>query len=133
MKQHQQPEPLVPCPVCGCLEPHSFELVSLSEGPGFAVRTFRCSCGVEAQVDLQAEPYWMQDIRIGYALWEGLYQLKPDTLEPIPGAAEKIDISPDGLIYTFHLRKDGKWSNGDPVTTADFMFAWKRMLELPGH
>jgi oligopeptide transport system substrate-binding protein len=75
---------------------------------------------------------WMQDIRIGYALWEGLYQLEPATLEPIPGAAEKIDISPDGLTYTFHLRKDGKWSNGDPVTSADFTFAWKRMLELPG-
>jgi oligopeptide transport system substrate-binding protein len=75
---------------------------------------------------------WMQDIRIGYALWEGLYALKPDTLEPIPGAAESIDISPDGLTYTFKLRKDGKWSNGDPVTTADFVFAWKRMLQVPG-
>jgi oligopeptide transport system substrate-binding protein len=75
---------------------------------------------------------WMQDIRLAYAMWEGLYALKPDTLEPIPGAAESVDISPDGLTYTFKLRKDGKWSNGDPVTTADFLFAWKRMLQVPG-
>ena len=75
---------------------------------------------------------WMQDIRLGYALWEGLYALDPDTLEPVPGAAEKIDISDDKLTYTFHLRANGKWSNGDAVTPADFVFAWKRMLQQPG-
>src|SRR5262249_24058018 len=62
----------------------------------------------------------------------GLYALDPDTLDPIPGAAEKIDISDDKLTYTFHLRPDGRWSNGDPVTSADFVFAWRRMLEEPG-
>lgn len=75
---------------------------------------------------------WMQDIRIGYALWEGLYALDPDTLNPIPGAAEKIDISDDKLTYTFHMRANGKWSNGDPVTSRDFLFTWRRMLEDPG-
>lgn len=75
---------------------------------------------------------WMQDIRIGYALWEGLYALDPDTLDPIPGAAEKIDISEDKLTYTFHMRSNGKWSNGEPVTSRDFVFAWRRMLEEPG-
>lgn len=75
---------------------------------------------------------WMQDIRIGYALWEGLYALDPDTLDPVPGAAEKIDISDDKLTYTFHFRANGRWSNGDPVTSDDFIFAWKRMLEEPG-
>jgi len=75
---------------------------------------------------------WMQDIRLGYALWEGIYALDPVTLEPIPGAASKIDISDDQTVYTFHLRPEGKWSNGDPVTSADFVFAWRRMLEEPG-
>ncbi|HVT88032.1 MAG TPA: peptide ABC transporter substrate-binding protein [Tepidisphaeraceae bacterium] len=75
---------------------------------------------------------WMQDIRIGYALWEGLYALDPDTLDPIPGAAEKIEQSEDNLTYTFHLRENGRWSNGDPVTVDNFIFAWKRMLEEPG-
>ncbi len=75
---------------------------------------------------------WVQDIRIGYALWEGLYALDPDTLDPTPGAAEKIDVSAGKTVYTFHLRADGKWSNGEPVTSADFVFAWRRMLQEPG-
>ena len=75
---------------------------------------------------------WMQDIRIGYALWEGLYALDPETLEPVPGAADRIDVAPDKTAYTFHLRDGGKWSNGDPVTSSDFLFAWRRMLQEPG-
>src|SRR3954465_5677241 len=75
---------------------------------------------------------WMQDIRVGYALWEGLYMLDAQTLDPVPGAAEKVDVSDDQLTWTFHMRKNGKWSNGDPVTSADFVFAWRRMLEQPG-
>lgn len=75
---------------------------------------------------------WMQDIRIGYALFEGLYALDPDTLDPVPGAAQSIDVSTDKRIYTFHMRDNGRWSNGDPVTSNDFIFAWRRMLEEPG-
>ncbi|WP_139489254.1 peptide ABC transporter substrate-binding protein [Brevibacillus dissolubilis] len=48
--------------------------------------------------------------------------------EPINSVAEKIDVSDDGLTYTFHLR-DSQWSNGDPVTAHDFEFAWKRALD----
>ena len=75
---------------------------------------------------------WEQDIRLAYALWEGLYTTDPVTLRPIPGAADRIDLTPDGCTYTFHLRPDGKWSNGDPVTADDFAFEWRRMLESPG-
>jgi len=74
---------------------------------------------------------WLQDIRIAYAIWEGLYALDPATLEPAPGAAERVDVSEDKKTWTFHLRPDGKWQNGDPVTSADFVFAWRRMLEEP--
>jgi oligopeptide transport system substrate-binding protein len=48
--------------------------------------------------------------------------------EPIPGAATSWDISPDGLTWTFHLRKH-VWSDGAPVTSADFAFAWRRELD----
>lgn len=45
-----------------------------------------------------------------------------------PGAAENWDIDETSTVYTFHLRKDGKWTNGDPVTAKDFEFAWSQAL-----
>ncbi|MDT3426515.1 oligopeptide transport system substrate-binding protein [Paenibacillus forsythiae] len=61
-------------------------------------------------------------------LYEGLTRMDDETGQAEPGIAEKWEISPDGLVYTFHLR-DAKWSNGDPVTAADFVRAWKRVLD----
>ena len=55
---------------------------------------------------------------------DGLMQLDSDG-KAIPALAESFDVSADGKIYTFHLR-DAKWSNGDPVTAEDFVFAWRR-------
>jgi oligopeptide transport system substrate-binding protein len=60
-------------------------------------------------------------------LFEGLTALDAGS-RPVPAAAERWEISPDGLVYTFHLRKGAKWSNGEPVTAADFEFAWKSTL-----
>ncbi|HWE98048.1 MAG TPA: peptide ABC transporter substrate-binding protein [Tepidisphaeraceae bacterium] len=74
---------------------------------------------------------WMQDIRLGYALWEGLYALDPATLDAVPGCAE-VEVSPDKTVYTFHIRPAAKWSNGEDVLARDFYFAWRRMLEEPG-
>ena len=48
--------------------------------------------------------------------------------EVVPAMAEKVDVSDDGITYTFHIRKDAKWSNGDPVTAQDFEYSWKRVL-----
>ena len=62
------------------------------------------------------------------SLLEGLAAEDPKTLEPVPGAAERWEISPDQTVYTFHLRESGKWSNGDPVTAEDFRFSFERML-----
>jgi oligopeptide transport system substrate-binding protein len=69
-----------------------------------------------------------QHFNIAMALGEGLIGYDPHDLHPIPGAAERWEISPDGLIYTLHLRSDGRWSNGDPVTAHDFVFSARRML-----
>ncbi|MFN0193957.1 MAG: peptide ABC transporter substrate-binding protein [Aestuariivirga sp.] len=49
--------------------------------------------------------------------------------ETIPGAAESWTISPDGKVYTFKLRADGKWSDGSPVTADDFVFSWRRAVD----
>lgn len=66
--------------------------------------------------------------RICSTLFEGLVDLDPATLEPIPAVAESWRISDDGTVYTFTLRPDARWSNGDPVTAHDFAFAWRRIL-----
>jgi oligopeptide transport system substrate-binding protein len=47
---------------------------------------------------------------------------------PIPGMAERWETSPDGLTWTFHLRK-ARWSDGKPVTAENFLFAWRRLLD----
>jgi oligopeptide transport system substrate-binding protein len=65
--------------------------------------------------------------RVAYALFEGL--LRFDRFgKPSPGVAESWDISEDGKVYTFHLRNDAKWSNGEPVVANDFVESWKRAL-----
>ena len=48
--------------------------------------------------------------------------------KPAPGVAEKWDISEDGLTWTFYLRKNAKWSNGDAITANDFKAGWLRAL-----
>ena len=45
-----------------------------------------------------------------------------------PGAAESWDISEDGLTYIFHLRTNGKWSDGKPLTASDFVYSWRRAV-----
>ncbi len=65
--------------------------------------------------------------RVTYTLFEGLTAFDSRGV-PQPGVAERWEISPDGLRYTFHLRKEACWSNGEPVTAEDFHYSWKRIL-----
>ncbi|OXS56765.1 dipeptide transport system substrate-binding protein [Bacillus sp. V-88] len=60
-------------------------------------------------------------------LMEGMTRLNANH-EPEAAMAEKWDVSEDGKVYTFHIRDNAKWSNGDDVTAGDFVFAWKRLL-----
>ncbi len=62
------------------------------------------------------------------ALSEGLVGYDPADLHPVPGVAERWEVSADGLTYTFHLRANAKWSNGDAVTAHDFVFSARRIL-----
>ena len=79
------------------------------------------------------EVSWANDIMLAYALYEGLYTLDPATLKTIPGTASRVEISDDKRGYTFHIRPDARWSNGDAVVAGDYVFSWKRMLRRPGH
>lgn len=63
------------------------------------------------------------------ALLEGLVAKDPATLEPIPAVAKSWNISSDGKTYTFQLRHNAVWSNGDPVTSHDFAWSWWRALQ----
>lgn len=61
-------------------------------------------------------------------LMEGLVRLDENN-EPKEAVAEKVETSEDGKTYTFTLRKDAKWSNGDPVKASDFVYSWLHMLD----
>ncbi len=67
--------------------------------------------------------------RIFMALFEGLISVSPDASRVVPAAAQSWDLSSDGRTYTFHLRAGMKWSNGDPLTSADFLYGFRRVLE----
>jgi oligopeptide transport system substrate-binding protein len=61
-------------------------------------------------------------------IMDPLVRLNPETNAAEPSLAESWDVSKDGKTVTYHLRQDGKWTNGDPVTASDFVYSWKRTL-----
>jgi oligopeptide transport system substrate-binding protein len=61
-------------------------------------------------------------------IMDPLIKLNPETLDAEPNLAESWDVSEDGKTVTYHLRQDGKWTNGDPVTASDFVYSWKRTI-----
>ena len=69
------------------------------------------------------------DFEVIGTMVEGLFRAEV-TGKAVPGIAESYEVSEDGLTWTFHLR-DAKWSNGDPVTADDFVYAWTRCLTIP--
>ncbi|MHC4774247.1 MAG: peptide ABC transporter substrate-binding protein [Planctomycetota bacterium] len=71
---------------------------------------------------------WLQDFRMAYALYEGLARWNNADYSLEPATATAWEVSPDGLTYTFAIRADARWSNGDPVTAHDFVYAWRRAL-----
>lgn len=62
------------------------------------------------------------------AVFEGLVTYHPKTLEPLPGAAESWEVSQDGLTYTFRLRRNLRYSNGDPIRAEDFRTSWLKLM-----
>lgn len=85
------------------------------------------SSGEVFTLDPQRMSY-LSDMRMGYALYEGLvrWDLEDGSFEP--AAAASWETGDDGTTWTFHLREDGRWSDGSPVTAHDFAWSWMRLL-----
>ncbi|MFN2530997.1 MAG: peptide ABC transporter substrate-binding protein [Pyrinomonadaceae bacterium] len=70
------------------------------------------------------------DTDVVRAIFEGLTEYDPKTLRPIPGVAARWESSVDNRTWTFYLRDDAQWSNGEKVTAGDFVRSWKRTLKI---
>ena len=68
------------------------------------------------------------EARLYMALFEGLVEYHPKTMAPQPALAERWDINNDSSEFTFHLRRNGRWSNGDPIDANDFVYSFRRAL-----
>jgi len=64
------------------------------------------------------------------ALFEGLTDYDPQTLAAVPGVATRWESSNDGRVWTFYLRDNARWSNGEKVTADDFVRSWERTLKI---
>ncbi len=69
-----------------------------------------------------------QEARIYMALYEGLVEYDPKSLDAIPGIAERWDVNDDSSEFVFHLRTNARWSNGEPINAHDFVYSIRRSL-----
>ena len=69
------------------------------------------------------------DSGVARTAFEALLKPRHDLTDVEPAAAESYDVSADGLVYTFHLRPNGAWSDGVPVRAQDFVLGWRRILD----
>lgn len=99
-------------------------------------KTSELAASQELRINLASEPPTLDPAQsqdnisstVLRTMFEGLTRKDANNVDQ-PAVAEKWDISEDGKTYTFTLRQDAKWSNGDPVTAKDFEFSWKRVLD----
>jgi len=66
---------------------------------------------------------------VGASISEALLKIKPDLSDAAPATASSYSVSSDGLTWTFKIRSNAKWNDGKPVTGADFVYAWQRILD----
>ncbi|MEO7412833.1 MAG: ABC transporter substrate-binding protein, partial [Opitutaceae bacterium] len=114
--------------VTGCGKTDSTPTASAGGSKGPVPQIFHVGNGAEPQ-DLDPQAITgVPEHKLMMALFEGLASEDPQDLHPVPAIAESWDISADGKTYTFHLRADAKWSNGEVITADDFLQSYKRML-----
>lgn len=99
-----------------------------STAPKATAQVLRLGNGAEPQ-DLDPQTITgVPEHNILQGLFEGLVTEDPKDLHPVPGLADRWEISPDGLVYTFHLRENLRWSDGTPITADQFVESYQRML-----
>lgn len=105
----------------GCGTPGSKKSSSDSEG-----KVFHYATQTEPTTLDPTKGQGIQDNEIQHAITESL--VRNTAGEISEGIAESWDVSEDQTTYTFHLRDDAKWSDGEPITAADFVYSWQRLL-----
>ena len=75
------------------------------------------------------ESYLANEAQLFTAIYEGLYSYNPVTMEPVRALAARSELSPDKKVWTFTIRSDARYANGDPVRAEDFKAAWLSLLE----
>jgi len=90
---------------------------------------FRFNNGAEPQYIDPGLMSGQPDFRIAGMLFEGLTVMDWRTTQAAPGVAERWEVSPDQLTYTFYLRSNAAWSDGTPLTADDFVYSWTRVLD----
>lgn len=91
-----------------------------------ALNIFRYVTGDEPETLDPPMSTGQPEARIYMALYEGLVEYHPKTLEPIPAIAERWHPNSDSSEFVFHLRRNARWSNGDPITANDFVYSIRR-------
>ena len=88
---------------------------------------FKFISSAEADTLDPQEASWSGDFRLVECLYESLLEVDGDG-NVNPATADKWEVSDDLLTYTFHIRDNAKWSDGSPVTSHDYSYAWRRAL-----
>ena len=96
--------------------------------PSCAESVLRYNIGAEPETLDPSKATGIPESTVMLNGFDGLIRTDVSGNEIIPRAAERWEISPDGLVYTFHLR-EAAWSDGKPVTAHDFEYAYKRILD----
>jgi len=89
---------------------------------------YRVNDGTEPNSYDPGQETYTYEAAVGRNVFEPLLTPKSDLSDVQPAAAQSYDVSSDGLTYTFHLRTNAKWNDGQPVKGADFVYGWKRLL-----
>ncbi len=116
--------------VSGCVpkKTETGEGGTTGNGGGGAKNEFRINLSTEPPTMDPAQAQDQVSATVINGVYEGLTRMN-EKGEVLPAVAKEWKISEDGKKYTFTIREDAKWSNGDPVTANDFEFSWKRVLD----